>query len=116
MDGYNCLFQTEFDARELSRSGFQVLFGSNEAANNNLYRLYEDDNDARKSRKQEYFVPYASRYSGGFALLDTMKVPRPCAYKSFNLTSIEYYRGAHTYSYNLAGNNTHQYVATLMND
>lgn len=45
-----------------------------------------------------------------------MKVPRPCAYKSFNLTSVDYYRGANTYDYNIAGNNTVQYVATLMNE
>lgn len=104
------------DARDIRLSDYQVLMGSSEAANNNLFTLLEDDSDARKSRKQEFFLPYSSRYSGGFALLDTMKIPRPCAYKSFNLTSVDYYRGAHTYNYDIAGNNTVQYVVALMND
>lgn len=116
-DGYNCLYQTEFDARDIRQAEYQLgPYGSAEASNLDLFVKYNDNNAARKDRKQEYFIPYASRYSGGFALLDTMKIPRPCAYKSFNLTSVDYYRGAHTYDYNIAGNNTVQYVATLMND
>ena len=69
----------------------------------------------RKAQKQEYFIPYTSKYSGGFALLDTMKIPRPCAYKSYNLTSVNYYRGQNTYGYKISANNTHTYVVTMMN-
>lgn len=58
------------------------------------------------AREDNYFVPYASRYSGGFPLLDTMKIPRPCAYQSQNLTSVSYYRGQRTYGYDLFGQNS----------
>lgn len=47
----------------------------------------------RMTRHQKYFYPYTSRYSGGFNLLDTLKIPKACAYKSANLTAVEYYRG-----------------------
>ena len=59
------------------------------------------------SSEDNYFVPYSSRYSGGFPLLDTMRIPRPCAYQSQNLTSVSYYRGQRTYSYDIFG----QYAA-----
>lgn len=52
------------------------------------------------NKEDNYFVPYPSRYSGGFALLDTMKIPRPCAFASQNLTSVQYYRGQNTLKYN----------------
>jgi hypothetical protein len=45
-----------------------------------------------------------------------MKIPRPCAYKSFNLTSVDYYRGSHTQDYNIGGDNDKQYVVSLMTD
>ena len=46
-------------------------------------------------------MPYPSRWSGGFTLLDTMKIPRPCAFQSQNLTSVQYYRGQKTMEYDL---------------
>jgi hypothetical protein len=66
-----------------------------------LYTLFKDDETVRKSRKSNYFIPYASRYSGSFALMDTMKIPRPCAYRSLNLTGVEYYRGQNTMDYDI---------------
>ena len=53
------------------------------------------------SKEDNYFIPYPSRYSGGFQLLDSMKIPRPCAFASQNLTSVSYYRGQNTIGYNL---------------
>jgi hypothetical protein len=46
-----------------------------------------DDKVAKTKLGNSDHVPYASRYSGGFALLDSFKIPRPCAFKSFNMTS-----------------------------
>ena len=42
---------------------------------------------------KDYFVFYASKYAGGFRLVDTMKIPRACAYQSEKLTDVKYYRG-----------------------
>jgi len=65
--------------------------------------------------KQRYFYPYTSRYSGGFNLLDSMKIPRACAYKSANLTQVDYYRGQNDLTYNIANENPdNTYVATQM--
>ena len=65
-------------------------------------------------QEENYFLPYKSRYSGGFNLLDTMKIPRPCAFESQNLTSVQYYRGQNTLSYDLYGSNNQPRAATLM--
>lgn len=71
----------------------------------------------RMQLKQRYFYPYTSRYSGGFNLLDTLKIPRACAYKSANLTEVEYYRGQNNYSYNIPNENPdNTYVITAMSD
>lgn len=85
-----------------------------EIASNGIYNLIDDDTKVRKSRKNEYFIPYASRYSGGFALLDTMKIPRPCAYKSLNLTGVEYYRGQNTLDYKISNNENESLGETLL--
>jgi len=48
---------------------------------------------------------YDSRYSGGFSLLNTMIIPRPCAYLSANFTQQpelqKYYRGQKTQELNM---------------
>jgi hypothetical protein len=52
-------------------------------------------NDAAlvRTRTQNYLIPYSSKFSGGFPLLGSYKIPRPCAYKSYNMTQMNYYRG-----------------------
>ena len=77
-----------------------MTFTSGAAAEDDgLYSFTTTYRSVPTAREDNYFVPYNSRYSGGFALLDTMKIPRPCAYQSQNLTSVEYYRGQNEYKY-----------------
>jgi hypothetical protein len=64
--------------------------------------FFTKSSDVRKSRFDNYFKPYASRYSGGFALMDSMTIPRPCAYKSANLTQVDYYRGQNAQQYKIS--------------
>ncbi len=45
-----------------------------------------------------------------------MKIPRPCAYASQNLTSVSYYRGQNTYQYNLYGENSAKVATSMTND
>ena len=52
-------------------------------------------------RTENDFIPYNSLYSVGFGLTDTMKVPRPCAFKSLNMTGVDYYRGQNAYAYTI---------------
>lgn len=59
-------------------------------------------------------MPYASRYSGGFSLLDSFKIPKPCAYKSYNMTSQDYYRGQDPLKYDISQNNAVSFVTSLM--
>ena len=58
-----------------------------------IVSLFTRDDAIPKERKQNYFIPYVSRYSGGFTTLESMKIPRASAYISMNLTGVEYYRG-----------------------
>ena len=44
-----------------------------------------------------------------------MKIPRPCAYQSQNLTSVQYYRGQNTMQYNIFDEYS-ETVATSMTD
>lgn len=39
------------------------------------------------------FLVYSSPYSGAFALLNSMYVPKPCAYVSVNMTQMDYFYG-----------------------
>jgi len=39
------------------------------------------------------YAVYSSPYSGASALLDTIQVPKPCAYRCQNLTQIDYFYG-----------------------
>lgn len=75
--------------------------GSEEVKQKGLYTFSNDLKAVKVTLMENYFVPYASRYSGGFVLLDTMKIPRACAYQSQNLTSIKYYRGQNTLKYDV---------------
>jgi len=58
---------------------------------------------------------YSSKYIGGFALQDSLIIPRPCAYKSVNMTSVEYYRGQNALKYDIFRENSAS-VVTLMSD
>ena len=99
-----CLRLTEADERTMSRN--MEYTNGESVKSQNLYTFTTTYRSIKMAREDNYFVPYASRYSGGFPLLDTMKVPRPCAYQSQNLTSVSYYRGQRTYGYDLFGQNS----------
>jgi|LauGreDrversion4_2_1035121.scaffolds.fasta_scaffold1092999_1 hypothetical protein len=45
-----------------------------------------------------------------------MIIPRPCAFKSFNLTSVNYYRGQRALAYKIAQANVEGNVVTMMDD
>jgi hypothetical protein len=63
----------------------------------NLVSVTVDDSLIGKTRVTSTSNrPQASTYAGGFALKDSYKIPRPCAFKTFNMTQANYYRGAWT--------------------
>jgi hypothetical protein len=43
-----------------------------------------------------------------------MKIPRPCAYKSYNMTQMNYYRGTDLERYNIASQNNQGFIVTMM--
>lgn len=45
-----------------------------------------------------------------------MIIPRPCAFKSYNLTSVEYYRGQKAKQYRIAQANVEGNVVTMMDE
>ena len=58
-----------------------------------LYTFRAEFGSVPMDREDNYFVPYLSTYENGFPLKNTMIVPRPCAFKSYNLKPVSYYRG-----------------------
>ena len=45
--------------------------------------------------------------------MDTMKIPRPCAFRSYNLTSVEYYRGQKEMRYDVYDENPDSGAAAI---
>lgn len=43
-----------------------------------------------------------------------MRIPRPCAFKSSNLTSVSYYRGQDPQQYLITQQNSNGFVLTMM--
>ncbi len=80
----------------------------------NLITLYSTDSDLQRTKTQGYFTPYVSKYSGGFSLEDTIRIPRPCAFKSSNLTAVTYYRGQDATQYAITSQNSNGFVITMM--
>lgn len=79
-----------------------------------IYTLFTKDTEVPMQQQQQFFYPYSSRYSGGFTLLDSFKIPRPCAFASMNLTEMEYYRGQNPLQYKIIENNAGSSVITQM--
>lgn len=122
-DEHQCLYQDEIsnsDARrrmtKTSASAIDESPSSLTAGQSKIVSLFKSNSDIAKELKQNYFIPYVSRYSGGFALIDTMKIPRPCAFESYNLTDVEYYRGQNTMYYNIGDKNSVASVITQMTE
>ena len=110
----NCLYEQVVTISDAAKQLKKT--SSSDIQNQGIYRLWNDNKKVEKTRTQKYFYPYTSRYSGGFSLMDTMKIPRPCAFKSYNLTSIDYYRGQRPLDYKISSSdNTAGFVVTLMN-
>lgn len=68
----------------------------------NLFVKYNLDSNLKKTKKFRYFIPYNNKFASLYALVDTMIIPRPCAYKSANLTSVDYFRGQKAYPYSIS--------------
>jgi hypothetical protein len=116
-----CLYEEEQSKSDIRRritlTGSSSIDSSASSTTGGLLKplsLWKNNDDVPKEHKQHYYIPYVSRYSGGFALIDTMKIPRPCAFKSFNLTHVEYYRGQNTMNYDIGDENDVAYVLTQM--
>ena len=83
------------------QNNFESTYEDSEVKSKGLYSFTTTYRSIPMNKEDNYFLPYPSRYSGGFPLLDTMKIPRPCAFQSQNLTSVQYYRGQNTMEYDL---------------
>lgn len=108
-----CLRLFEADQRTMQRNTEYTSGSTVEKAG--LYSFTTTYRSIPMNKEDNYYVPYPSRYSGGFALQDTMKVPRPCAFASQNLTSVSYYRGQNTMQYNLFAQNSAKVASYMTN-
>lgn len=82
-NAYGCVYEDD------------ILTGT---ANNKLYTYtattaYNYYGSLTLSSGTDEFVVYSSPYSGAFSLLNSMYIPRPCAYVSVNMTQLDYFYG-----------------------
>jgi len=88
------------------KNNMDAKYEDSEVKAQGLYTFTTTYRSIPMNKEDNYFIPYPSRYSGGFTLLDTMKIPRPCAHASQNFTSVQYYRGQNTLQYNIYSENS----------
>ena len=77
----DCLILNEVVEPRSFQRNIELIYGSN-VSNEGLYTFTTSYRAIPMTREDNYFIPYTSRYSGGFDLLDTMKIPRACAFVS----------------------------------
>jgi hypothetical protein len=99
-DYYPCLLQEEWSNNQVENR-MQVYYSSSIESENIINVARRDSEMFKTVFHTDFYTAYTSKYSGGFALADTFKIPRPCAYKSANLTEVEYYRGQRTLTYDI---------------
>jgi len=110
----NCLFEDEISRSDMSSISNLRSESSFYASSTDLLNFFSSNDDLRRTYLQNYFTPYISKYSGGFDLLDSMIIPKPCAARSANLTSVDYYRGQNAYQYKISVENPSGSVITQM--
>jgi hypothetical protein len=103
-DAYECLIQVQHTTQAVERR--MEFYSRSSVESDNLIEVIKRGSQIFGMKaKRDYFFPYLSRYSGGFVLSDTFRIPRPCAYKSENMTAVQYYRGQKTLTYNIFDRN-----------
>ena len=110
----NCLFEDTISRSDTT--SFSTLLSESNfyASSTSKLNFFTSNDDLRRTYLQNYFTPYISKYSGGFDLLDSMIIPKPCAARSANLTSVDYYRGQNPYQYKISVENPTGSVITKM--
>jgi hypothetical protein len=111
----NCLYENVMDRTMLGSSTIQLVAQS-QIYSGSYITTKSADSDLKRTFTQNYLTPYQSKYSGGFVLQDTMRIPRPCAFKSSNLTSVSYYRGQEAQQYLITQQNSNGFVLTMMDE
>lgn len=115
---FDCLYENDIADSVWSATAFSLLYPeSTFYQSGTRMTFYSSRTDLRVTQTQQsYFTPYSSKYSGGFDLLDSMIIPRPCAFKSSNLTSVDYYRGQKSQQYKISQQNSQGFVITMMDE
>lgn len=93
---YSCLFEKTIDisAASTKTTGNTITRQPTSSAMNYYSNL-------KVSTQTSMYAVYSSPYSGAFSLLDTMQIPKPCAYISLNLTQEDYFYGQWTDEYDM---------------
>lgn len=111
---YDCLYEEEISRSEFNNGNWRTFYSESSLLSQRLVEIHDDQRDLSKTYLNNYYTPYISKYSGGFDLQDSMIIPKPCAYKSSNLTAVEYYRGYFTQEYKIAERNRDGVTVTQM--
>ena len=108
---YNCLYQGKLSSRGVrSQTEF---FQTASAAEQ--YELLSRDEDVPKSEMgTRYLYAYYSQFPSSLYLRSGLNTPRPCAYTSIELDTLEYFRAAEPLEYDIRKGTNFDYVLTQM--
>jgi len=113
-DYYSCLIQTDLSNDDVELQ--MEFFTRREVEDDNIIDIKTRESEFFKSQyRKDYYYAWTSKYSGGFSLSDSFIIPRPCAYKSTNLTQVDYYRGQKTYTYDIFRENDANTLTLMSN-
>ena len=82
-NNFGCMYESEVELGSFNNKVSSSLDSS-------LFTYY---GNLELSSGTDEFVVYSSPYSGAFSLLNSMYIPRPCAYVSINMTQLDYFYG-----------------------
>lgn len=76
-----CLYLFEGDTRKFTNN-LEVTSGDSQVKALGLYTFSDDSKSVPLNWLENYYLANSSRYAGGFSTLNTVKIPRPCAFTS----------------------------------
>jgi hypothetical protein len=109
---YGCVYEAELNANNINSLFLQYSNSGSVYSVKTGITQYNTPAGAL-SQVNSYFACYSSPYSGSFALLDTLRIPRPCAAKSGNLTQLDYFYGQNAQSKTTKDQNLDKIVSMM---
>lgn len=109
---YGCIYEAELNANSINALFLQYSNSGQVYTVTTGITQFNAPSGAL-TQLNNYFACYSSPYSGSFALLDTLRIPRPCAARSGNLTQLDYFYGQNAKTQTMKDQNLDKIVSMM---